>query len=58
MFSLGLPPRNTYHSDTGSAETSKIPSYENKHHGNVKERGNERRKGKERRRAVARQNKV
>lgn len=59
MFSLGFPPRNTYHSDTGSAETSKIPSYENKHHGNVEEkRGNEGRKGEERRRAVARQNKA
>ena len=47
VFSLGRPPRNTYHSDTGSAETSRIPSYENKHHGNI-ERGEERR-GEERR---------
>lgn len=27
VFSLGLHPRNTYHSDTSSAESSRIPSY-------------------------------
>ena len=38
VFSLGSPPVNTYHSDTSSAETSRIPSYENKHHGNGEKR--------------------
>lgn len=38
VFNLGFPPKNTYHSDTGSAKTSKIRCYENKHHRSVEER--------------------
>lgn len=44
MFRLGWPPRNTYHGDTSSAETSRIPSYKNKHHGKREERKGGRKK--------------